>query len=159
MRRCLPLAALLLLTSCQTAEARDARVERMIATSLVKVYVTANPPDYQSPWQRGGIESSTGSGVIISGNRILTAAHVVADQVSVEVKRSGGTRRFAARVAHVDGGRVEIDDAAGTVFLPEEGMVLGLGGIAKGHALDRAAEALRQEGVDGFLISAAGQMW
>jgi S1-C subfamily serine protease len=86
---------------CTSAAARDARTERMIAAALVKIYVTANPPDYQSPWQRVGVLSATGSGVIVAGNRVLTAAHVVADAVAVEVKRTGGTRRFRASVLHV----------------------------------------------------------
>ncbi|MCK4873749.1 MAG: FAD:protein FMN transferase [Phycisphaerales bacterium] len=62
------------------------------------------------------------------------------------------------RLALIDFRRVVIDDAAGTVFLPEAGMVLGLGGIAKGHALDRAATALREQGIGRFLISAGGQV-
>jgi thiamine biosynthesis lipoprotein len=62
------------------------------------------------------------------------------------------------RVALVDFRRVVIDDVAGTVGLPEEGMLIGLGGIAKGHALDEAARALRRRGIDTFLLSAAGQM-
>ncbi|UCD74041.1 MAG: FAD:protein FMN transferase [Phycisphaerales bacterium] len=62
------------------------------------------------------------------------------------------------RLALIDYRCVEIDEEAGTVFLPEKGMVLGLGGIAKGHALDRAAAALKARGIDSFLISAGGQM-
>ncbi|NNF43870.1 MAG: FAD:protein FMN transferase [Phycisphaerales bacterium] len=62
------------------------------------------------------------------------------------------------RVMLVDFRRVQVDEAAGTVFLPQEGMVIGLGGIAKGHALDRAARALRARGIHDFMISAAGQM-
>jgi thiamine biosynthesis lipoprotein len=58
----------------------------------------------------------------------------------------------------VDYHRIEIDDEAGTVYLPREGMLIGLGGIAKGHALDVSARALRERGIESFLISAAGQM-
>jgi thiamine biosynthesis lipoprotein len=65
---------------------------------------------------------------------------------------------IAARVALVDHRRVVIDDEAGTVHLPQQGMAIGLGGIAKGHALDVAAQALRDHGIDSFMISAAGQM-
>ncbi|MCP3904593.1 MAG: FAD:protein FMN transferase [Planctomycetes bacterium] len=65
---------------------------------------------------------------------------------------------IARRVALVDYRRLEIDDDAGRVLLPERGMMLGLGGIAKGHALDLAAAELRAGGVESFLISAAGQM-
>jgi S1-C subfamily serine protease len=94
-------ALAVLLVGCSGASARDARTERWIASALVKVYVTSNPYDYQSPWQRSGIETSSGSGVIIEGRRILTAAHVVADHVAVEVKRAGATRRFNATVAFI----------------------------------------------------------
>lgn len=62
------------------------------------------------------------------------------------------------RVALVDSRRVIVDDAAGTVELPVAGMMVGLGGIAKGYALDRAAAALRGAGVEDFLISGGGQM-
>jgi thiamine biosynthesis lipoprotein len=53
---------------------------------------------------------------------------------------------------------IEIDDHASNVYLPREGMVLGLGGIAKGYALDLAAGRLRARGVQSFLIGASGQM-
>jgi thiamine biosynthesis lipoprotein len=65
---------------------------------------------------------------------------------------------LAARTRLVGYRRIKIDDEAGTVYLPRKGMVIGLGGIAKGHALDRSARALRERGIDSFLISAAGQM-
>jgi thiamine biosynthesis lipoprotein len=62
------------------------------------------------------------------------------------------------RLALIDYRLIEIDDRAGTVYLPREGMVLGLGGIAKGFALDLAARRLRARGVESFLIGASGQM-
>jgi thiamine biosynthesis lipoprotein len=64
--------------------------------------------------------------------------------------------RAAALVAYR---KIRIDDAAGTVFLPEAGMKLGLGGIAKGYALNRAAEALWRLEVSSFLLSAGGQVY
>jgi len=86
--------------SVPEAAAADAGFER-IRNSLVKIYTRTNPPDLGSPWQSKGIRSTSGSGVIISGNRILTNAHVVANQVNVEVKREGMTRRYTAQVVHV----------------------------------------------------------
>jgi thiamine biosynthesis lipoprotein len=67
-------------------------------------------------------------------------------------------QELEARLDLIDFHRVRIDEAAGTVYLPEPGMKIGLGGIAKGYALDRAAEALRGAGVTSFLISAGGQV-
>ncbi|MGM0576069.1 MAG: FAD:protein FMN transferase [Myxococcota bacterium] len=65
---------------------------------------------------------------------------------------------IAERVAKVDHTKVEVDDEAGTVRL-DPGMKVGLGGIAKGHALDRAAARLRSMGVEDFLLSAGGQLY
>lgn len=62
------------------------------------------------------------------------------------------------RLPLVDYRLIEVDDRAGTVRLPRAGMKIGLGGIAKGYALDRAAEALRKRGAHSFLISGGGQV-
>lgn len=50
--------------------------------------------------------------------------------------------------------KVVVDRQAGTIFLPKAGMGLDFGGIAKGLALDEAAEVLRQGGVTCALLSA-----
>ncbi len=64
----------------------------------------------------------------------------------------------ARRAGLVDFSRVELDPVAGTVRLPVPGMKLGLGGIAKGHALDVAAQRLREAGITDFQMSAGGQV-
>lgn len=64
-----------------------------------------------------------------------------------------------ARTARVDYRQLELDEAAGTARLAREGMVLGLGGLAKGWALDRAAAALRAEGVQDFNLVIGGQVY
>lgn len=58
----------------------------------------------------------------------------------------------------VDYRMVEVDEAAGTVRLARPGMKIGLGGIAKGYALARAAAVLRSRAVRSFLLSAGGQV-
>ena len=72
-----------------------------LQNSIVKIMATHNHPDYASPWQRHGIHSVTGSGVIIDQQRILTNAHVVADQTQVEVQREGSGITYSAEVAYV----------------------------------------------------------
>jgi len=44
------------------------------------------------------------------------------------------------------------------VFLPEQGMKIGLGGIGKGYAVDRAFELLRNLGLKNFYINGAGDI-
>jgi S1-C subfamily serine protease len=70
--------------------------------SVVKVFVTSSPWDPFTPWQRVGTETSTGSATVLSGNRLLTNAHVVEDAVSLEVKAGQPGSRYAARVSFVD---------------------------------------------------------
>ncbi len=65
---------------------------------------------------------------------------------------------IARRLALIDWQAVQIDDKAGTVRLKNAGMKLGLGGIAKGWALDRSAEALKALGAQSFMMSAGGQV-
>ena len=64
-----------------------------------------------------------------------------------------------AASALVDFHEVEVDDRRGTVRLRKPGMKLGLGGIAKGYALERAAAVLRARGIDDFMLSAGGQVF
>lgn len=79
------------------AEARTQDVRE----AIVKVYTVHNVPDYYNPWNMRGTQSSTGSGCIIEGRRILTNGHVVRDQTFVQVRRFGESRRYQARVLFV----------------------------------------------------------
>ena len=69
-----------------------------IVGSIVKVYSRCYPYSYESPWLLAAEESGTGSGCIISGNRILTSAHVVANAKFIQVKRAGGRDKAQAEV-------------------------------------------------------------
>lgn len=72
-----------------------------IKNSIVKIFSTQNYPSYTTPWQPQGIQSVTGSGVIIANHRILTNAHVVADQTLLEVQRQGSVNTYTADVEYV----------------------------------------------------------
>ena len=69
--------------------------------SIVKIYTYHNVPDYQNPWSMRGTFTSTGSGCIIKGKRILTNAHVVSDETFIQVRRYGQSRRIPAKVVSV----------------------------------------------------------
>jgi thiamine biosynthesis lipoprotein len=62
------------------------------------------------------------------------------------------------RRALVDYRAVELDSAAQAVRLPK-GHKIGLGGIAKGYIVDRAAEVLKKAGVQTFLVQAGGDLY
>jgi thiamine biosynthesis lipoprotein len=53
---------------------------------------------------------------------------------------------------------VVLDRDKHTVFLRKKGMAIGLGGIAKGYALDRAADMLHAAGFNDFLLFGGGQV-
>jgi FAD:protein FMN transferase len=54
---------------------------------------------------------------------------------------------------------VVVDRQHGTVKLRRAGMRLGLGGIAKGYAVDRAAAVLRGRGLTDFMVQAGGDLF
>jgi S1-C subfamily serine protease len=72
-----------------------------IARSVVKIYTTYRQPDYYQPWQMSAEGSLSGSGCIIEGRRVLTNAHVVANSVFVQVRKSGDPGRYAAEVEFI----------------------------------------------------------
>jgi len=71
-----------------------------VKSSIVKIYTVAKKANYKTPWNSKTL-SMTGSGSIIANNRILTNAHVVADNTFIEVKRYGKTKRYEAQVISV----------------------------------------------------------
>src|SRR6187402_634797 len=58
----------------------------------------------------------------------------------------------------VDYRTVELDPAASAVRLPKAHKI-GLGGIAKGYIVDRAADVLKKAGVTAFLVQAGGDLY
>jgi thiamine biosynthesis lipoprotein len=66
--------------------------------------------------------------------------------------------RVQQRKALVDYRRVRLDSAQHTVTIPP-GSKLGLGGIAKGYIVDRAAALLQSGGLTSFLVQAGGDLF
>jgi S1-C subfamily serine protease len=77
------------------------RAQDGLRTSVLKVFVVQKPADYYQPWQMGYQMPSSGSGFILSGHRIITNAHVVSDQVHIQVMKAGDTRKYTAKVVFV----------------------------------------------------------
>jgi len=53
---------------------------------------------------------------------------------------------------------IQIDETHRTVFLPHRHMKIGLGGIGKGYAVDRAFQMLRNHGLENFVVNGAGDI-
>jgi thiamine biosynthesis lipoprotein len=53
---------------------------------------------------------------------------------------------------------VILDEEKCTVFLREEGMRIGFGGIGKGYAADRAKQVMKENGVESGVVNASGDL-
>lgn len=73
-------------------------------------------------------------------------------------RRLPSTEELAAARRLVGWSRVELDESTHTVRLPERGMRLDLGGIAKGFILQRALAAIQNAGVPAALLEAGGDI-
>jgi thiamine biosynthesis lipoprotein len=62
------------------------------------------------------------------------------------------------RLKLIDYKKIVVDVEQGTVQLKKKGMALGTGGIAKGYALDKAADIIRRAGFPNFMIFGGGQI-
>ena len=72
-----------------------------VQKSLVRITATSVEPDYKAPWNAGGLERGVGAGFVISGNRIMTNAHVIANSRYVTVERDGDPNKYPAKVQFI----------------------------------------------------------
>lgn len=64
---------------------------KAVENSVVKIFATLRQPDPTKPWAKKEPNDITASGVVISGKRILTNAHVVqyASEVQIQANQAG----------------------------------------------------------------------
>ena len=84
--------------------------------ATIKLFVTHTEPHYSLPWQMRRQTSSTSTGFVIEGKRILTNAHCVDNFAVVKVKKRASSTKYVAEVIAI--GR-ECDLALLTVADPE----------------------------------------
>ncbi|GAB2277133.1 Protease Do-like 10, mitochondrial [Dionaea muscipula] len=66
--------------------------------SVVKIFTVSSSPNYFLPWQNKSQRETMGSGFVITGRRILTNAHVVANHTFVLVRKHGSPTKYKAEV-------------------------------------------------------------
>ncbi|KAI3884400.1 hypothetical protein MKW92_045993, partial [Papaver armeniacum] len=66
--------------------------------AVVKVFCVHSEPNFSLPWQRKRQYSSSSSGFIISGRRVLTNAHSVEHYTQVKLKKRGSDVKYLATV-------------------------------------------------------------
>ena len=72
-----------------------------VQKSLVRITATSVDPDYKAPWNAGSLQRGVGAGFVISGNRIMTNAHVVANSRYITVEREGDPNKYPAQVQFI----------------------------------------------------------
>ncbi|MDB3909465.1 serine protease [Gammaproteobacteria bacterium] len=92
--------SLFIFTGASIAQAQNSEI-RAIEDSVIKIYTTQSAPDYFTPWRLLTPRQSSGSGSVISGNQILTNAHVVANASYVQAQKHNDPRRYLARVTFI----------------------------------------------------------
>jgi thiamine biosynthesis lipoprotein len=79
--------------------------------------------------------------------------------IGADTARVPGEEEIRAALALVNWRELEIDDKAGTVYLPRPGMALDLGGIAKGYAADAVTALIREAGLSRAVIDLGGNIF
>ncbi|KHG27181.1 Protease Do-like 9 [Gossypium arboreum] len=69
--------------------------------AVVKVFCVHTEPNFSLPWQRKRQYSSSSSGFVISGRRVLTNAHSVEHYTQVKVKKRGSDTKYLATVLSI----------------------------------------------------------
>ena len=72
--------------------------------------------------------------------------------------RPPGSQEIQEKLNLVDCQKIVLKKDQNLVFLPDPGMAIDLGGIAKGYAADKAAQKLRQNGVSAGIVNAGGNL-
>ena len=68
-------------------------------------------------------------------------------------------KEILQRLASVDYRNLALNTRDTTAFLKRRGMLIDLGGIAKGYAIDRASFVLKQNDITDFILNAGGDIY
>ena len=159
-------------------EGYDAPVARALETafgaadrweSLLSEWVAESPVS-QVNASAGKAPVAVPKEVIATFKLALTLSHASRGAFDVTVAGMGGLWDFRpdaphtvptlaereAALAHVNWTKVQVDEQAGTVFLPEEGMKAGFGGLGRGIGADAAAVELEKAGFGDFFVDLSG---
>ena len=55
--------------------------------------------------------------------------------------------------------KIKLNPSDTSVYLELKGMMLDLGGIAKGYAVDRASNVMKEKGISNFIVNGGGDMY
>lgn len=105
-------ASLMGVSGADTAAAVARVVPAMDA--VVKVFCVHTEPNFSLPWQRKRQYSSSSSGFVIKGRRVLTNAHSVEHYTQVKLKKRGSDTKYVATVLAIG---TECDIGKGSISM------------------------------------------
>jgi len=82
-------------------QASNAAEPSPIRKSLARISNTSQEPNYRQPWLPGTTMSSSGTGWVVSKDRILTNAHVVSNARFLTLEKENDPKKYIAEVEHV----------------------------------------------------------
>ncbi len=89
--------SLALLLLCATAPAQLAELRK----SFCRISNTALEPNYRMPWLPGQTGGGSGTGWVVSKDRVLTNAHVVSNARFLTLEKENDPRKYIAEVAQI----------------------------------------------------------
>ena len=87
-------------SSISTIVADQAELPPKLIRSVVSIQVDSFSYNYAIPWDQPSVERAGGTGFIISGQRILTNAHVVSGAINIRVRRPDQKKDYQAKIVH-----------------------------------------------------------
>lgn len=72
-----------------------------VRKSVARINNTAQDPNYRIPWLPGAQGGGSGTGWVVSKDRLMTNAHVVSNAKFLTVEKEGDPRKYIARVEHI----------------------------------------------------------
>ncbi len=108
------------------------------------------------------VRTSIGISNISSGAFDITAGPLVelwGFGLSDGAKEAPSSKQIEAILPLVNYRNIIIDEQDKKIGLEKPGMKIDLSGIAKGYAVDKAIEALREEGIENAIVDAGGDLY
>ena len=97
-----PYLVFLLLFALNAKNLRAAEpIPTRIRSSVLKIRVVSQVPNYTVPWNPGRITQGSGTGFFISGKQILTNAHISSNVRFIAVEKEGDSRQYEARIKFI----------------------------------------------------------
>lgn len=152
-------------TAIDAAMEEIKRLDRMMSlykddSVLARVNRAAGEHSVQVPGEMIDVAEAARSASELSGGAFDATIGPLAVLWQMRLKEGAvpSDREIAAVLGRVNYRDVLIDRKGSSLFLTRKGMIMDLGGAAKGYAADRAGDVLRRQGIQNALVAVAGDI-